>query len=213
MTSRTVRRVLYLVFNEGYSGDVDLAAEAIRLTRQLRARWRRTDPETDGLLALMLLHHARRPARLRDDGTLVPLADQDRSLWDTALIEEGVAILQAALARERRGEFQLQAAIAALHADAAHRRGDRLGAGRAVVRRAAGADRQPGRAAQPRRGRGRGRRRPGRPRGARRGRPRAAPPPGRVGVPPREGRRPRRPPPGSTPRRPRSRPTSPSGPT
>ncbi|MBL0749306.1 RNA polymerase sigma factor [Nocardioides baculatus] len=116
----TVRRVLYLVFNEGYSGDVDLAAEAIRLTRELAvlASHHGPDPETDGLLALMLLHHARRPARRRADGTLVPLADQDRSLWDTALVEEGVAVLQAALAREQRGEYQLQAAIAALHADA-----------------------------------------------------------------------------------------------
>ena len=112
----TVRRVLYLVFNEGYTGDVDLAAEAIRLTRQLASL--AEDSETDGLLALMLLHHARRPARARADGSLVPLAEQDRHLWDTALIEEGVAVLQAALARERRGEFQLQAAIAALHADA-----------------------------------------------------------------------------------------------
>ncbi len=112
----TVRRVLYLVFNEGYSGDVDLAAEAIRLTRELASL--RSDPETDGLLALMLLHHARRPARLRADGTLVPLTEQDRSLWDAALVAEGVRILQAALARQRRGEFQLQAAIAALHADA-----------------------------------------------------------------------------------------------
>ena len=116
----TVRRVLYLVFNEGYSGDVDLAAEAIRLTRQLAALAGPDgqDPETDGLLALMLLHHARRPARLRDDGTLVPLTDQDRSRWDTGLIEEGVTVLQAALAQQRRGEYQLQAAIAALHADA-----------------------------------------------------------------------------------------------
>ncbi|MFC7727275.1 RNA polymerase sigma factor [Nocardioides sp. GCM10028917] len=116
----TVRRVLYLVFNEGYSGDVDLAAEAIRLTRQLAALAGPDgpDPETDGLLTLMLLHHARRPARLRDDGTIVPLADQDRSRWDTGLIEEGVAVLQAALAQQRRGEYQLQAAIAALHADA-----------------------------------------------------------------------------------------------
>ena len=112
----TVRRVLYLVFNEGYTGDVDLAAEAIRLTRQLASL--AEDSETDGLLALMLLHHARRPARTRADGSLVPLAEQDRDLWDTALIEEGVTVLQAALARERRGEFQLQAAIAALHADA-----------------------------------------------------------------------------------------------
>jgi RNA polymerase sigma factor (sigma-70 family) len=116
----TVRRVLYLVFNEGYTGDVDLAAEAIRLARQLAtlASPHGEDPETDGLLALMLLHHARRPARTRADGTLVPLADQDRSLWDTTLVAEGVAGLQAALARQARGEFQLQAAIAALHADA-----------------------------------------------------------------------------------------------
>ncbi len=112
----TVLRVLYLVFNEGYTGDVDLAAEAIRLARQLASVTR--DEETAGLLALMLLHHARRPARTRDDGSLVPLAGQDRSRWDTALIAEGVAILQAALARDRLGEYQAQAAIAALHADA-----------------------------------------------------------------------------------------------
>ena len=112
----TVRRVLYLVFNEGYTGDVDLAAEAIRLTRELATL--SPSEETDGLLALMLLHHARRPARTRADGSLVPLAEQDRSLWDTDLIEEGVRILQAALARGRRGELQVQAAIAALHADA-----------------------------------------------------------------------------------------------
>jgi RNA polymerase sigma factor (sigma-70 family) len=112
----TVRRVLYLVFNEGYTGDVDLVAEAIRLTRQLASMT--DDAETAGLLALMLLHHARRPARTRPDGGLVPLAEQDRTRWDTALIAEGVAILQAALARDRLGEFQAQAAIAALHADA-----------------------------------------------------------------------------------------------
>ncbi|WP_203699942.1 RNA polymerase sigma factor [Asanoa iriomotensis] len=112
----TVLRVLYLVFNEGYSGDVDLAAEAIRLTRQLASQI--NHPEVAGLLALMLLHHARRPARTGADGRLVPLADQDRALWDTRLIAEGVAILQAALALDRLGEFQVQAAIAALHADA-----------------------------------------------------------------------------------------------
>ncbi|WP_410632890.1 RNA polymerase sigma factor [Amycolatopsis sp. cmx-4-83] len=112
----TVLRVLYLVFNEGYSGDVDLAAEAIRLTRRLAAAI--DHPEVAGLLALMLLHHARRASRLGPDGDLVPLAAQDRSLWDTGLIAEGVAILQAALARDRLGEFQAQAAIAALHADA-----------------------------------------------------------------------------------------------
>jgi RNA polymerase sigma factor (sigma-70 family) len=113
---RTVCKVLYLVFNEGYSGDVDLAAEAIRLARQLFAT---TDhPEVAGLLALFLLHHARRDARTRADGSLVPLADQDRTLWRTDLIAEGVAVLQAALARDRLGEYQAQAAIAALHADA-----------------------------------------------------------------------------------------------
>ena len=112
----TVLRVLYLVFNEGYSGDVDLAAEAIRLTRQLAAAI--DHPEVAGLLALMLLHHARRASRTALDGSLVPLAEQDRGRWDTRLIAEGVEILQAALARDRLGEFQAQAAIAALHADA-----------------------------------------------------------------------------------------------
>jgi predicted RNA polymerase sigma factor len=112
----TVLRVLYLVFNEGYSGDVDLAEEAIRLTRQLAAMT--NHEEVAGLLALMLLHHARRPARTRSDGSIVPLAEQDRSLWNTQLIAQGVEVLQAALARDRLGEFQTQAAIAALHADA-----------------------------------------------------------------------------------------------
>jgi predicted RNA polymerase sigma factor len=112
----TVLRVLYLVFNEGYSGDIDLAAEAIRLARELAARI--DHEEVAGLLALMLLHHARRAARTDRAQRLVPLAEQDRSLWDTALIREGVEILQAALARDHLGEFQAQAAIAALHADA-----------------------------------------------------------------------------------------------
>ena len=112
----TVLKVLYLVFNEGYSGDVDLAAEAIRLARQLVAATR--DEEVAGLLALFLLHHARRPARIRADGSLVPLAEQDRGLWRRELIAEGVDVLQAALARDRLGEYQAQAAIAALHADA-----------------------------------------------------------------------------------------------
>ncbi|MFC4338100.1 RNA polymerase sigma factor [Salininema proteolyticum] len=112
----TVLRVLYLVFNEGYSGDIDLAAEGIRLARQLAAAV--DHPEAAGLLALMLLHHARRAARTAPDGSLVPLAEQDRALWDTDAITEGVSILQAALARDRLGEFQAQAAIAALHADA-----------------------------------------------------------------------------------------------
>ena len=112
----TVLRVLYLVFNEGYSGDVDLASEAIRLTRQLAARI--DHEEVSGLLALMLLHHARRPARIGSEGRLVPLAEQDRNQWNTALIAEGVEVLQSALVRDRLGEFQSQAAIAALHADA-----------------------------------------------------------------------------------------------
>jgi len=116
--ARTVMRVLYLVFNEGYSGDVDLAAEAIRLTRQLASLT--DDAEVDGLLALMLLHHARRRSRTRADGSIVPLAEQDRSRWDTALVAEGVDILQDALARDALGEYQVQAAIAALHADAQH---------------------------------------------------------------------------------------------
>ncbi|MFC0097134.1 RNA polymerase sigma factor [Micromonospora marina] len=112
----TVLRVLYLVFNEGYSGDVDLAAEAIRLTRQLTAAI--DHPEVAGLLALMLLHHARRAGRTAPDGSLVPLAEQDRRRWNTVLIAEGVGILQTALSRDRLGEFQAQAAVAALHADA-----------------------------------------------------------------------------------------------
>ena len=112
----TVMQVLYLVFNEGYSGEVDLAAEAIRLTRQLGDVV--DDPEVHGLLALMLLHQARRPSRIDADGRLVPLAEQDRSRWDAALIAEGVEILQAALHRDLLGSYQVQAAIAALHADA-----------------------------------------------------------------------------------------------
>ncbi|MBB2989176.1 RNA polymerase sigma factor (sigma-70 family) [Mycolicibacterium iranicum] len=115
----TVMKVLYLVFNEGYTGDpdaADLAVEAIRLARQLAALT--ADTEAHGLLALFLLHHARRAARTRGDGSLVPLADQDRSLWRRDLIAEGVAVLQSALARDRLGEYQAQAAIAALHADA-----------------------------------------------------------------------------------------------
>src|SRR5207237_10252171 len=103
---RTVMRVLYLVFNEGYSGDVDLAAEAIRLTRQLAAL--ADDPEVGGLLALMLLHHARRRSRTRPDGSIVPLADQDRSPWDSELIAEGIDIAQAALGRDQLGEYQAQ---------------------------------------------------------------------------------------------------------
>ena len=112
----TVLRVLYLVFDEGYSGDVDLAAEAIRLTRQSAASV--DHPDLTGLLALMLLHHARRAARIDGSGQLVTLAEQDRSQWGTSLIAAGVDVLQAALARDRLGEYHAQAAIAALPADA-----------------------------------------------------------------------------------------------
>ena len=111
-----VLHTLYLVFNEGYSGDVDLAAEAIRLTRQLTTMI--DEPEAHGLLALMLLHHARRPARYDAAGHLVPLGNQDRALWNRSLISKGVVTLQGALARDRLGRYQAQAAIAALHADA-----------------------------------------------------------------------------------------------
>jgi RNA polymerase sigma factor (sigma-70 family) len=113
-----VLRVLYLIFNEGYGGRVDLAAEAIRLTRQLLLEC--DEPEVAGLLALMLLHDARRTARTDEHGALVPLDKQDRGRWDRVEIAEGVRILQSALARDRRGEYQIQAAIAALHDDAAH---------------------------------------------------------------------------------------------
>ncbi|RRR99391.1 RNA polymerase sigma factor [Glycomyces terrestris] len=123
---RAVLRVLYLMFDQGFMsaavaderGGTDLAAEAIRLARQLVASVP-DDPEAAGLLALMLLHHARRDARTDAAGDLVPLADQDRSRWDTAMIAEGVAVLQGALAHDRLGEYQAQAAIAALHDDAA----------------------------------------------------------------------------------------------
>ncbi len=112
----SVLKVLYLMFNEGYGGEIDLAAEAIRLTRMLAQA--SAEPEGAGLLALMLLHHARRAARWDEHGALVPLAEQDRSRWDTALVAEGVDVLQAALALDRVGEYQAQAAIAALHCDA-----------------------------------------------------------------------------------------------
>ena len=111
-----VLRVLYLIFNEGYGGRVDLAAEAIRLTRVLVLE--SDEPEVAGLLALMLLHHARRDARRDAQGRLVTLDEQDRSLWHTDEIAEGVRWVSAALARERPGEYQVQAAIAALHDDA-----------------------------------------------------------------------------------------------
>jgi RNA polymerase sigma-70 factor (ECF subfamily) len=121
----TVLAVLYLIFNEGYlvsaGSDVrdDLCEEAIRLTRQLRevAGALGPQPEVDGLLALMLLLDARRPARVAS-GSLVMLPDQDRSLWDAAMIDEGHALVRGCLALNRPGPYQLQAAINAVHTDA-----------------------------------------------------------------------------------------------
>jgi RNA polymerase sigma factor (sigma-70 family) len=120
-----VLHVLYLIFSEGYTpadGDAvtvpALSGEAIRLTRWLR-RLLPDEPEVAGLLALMLLTDARRPARTAPDGvSLVPLAEQDRSCWDRAAIDEGTALIAAALARGHAGPYQLQAAIAAVHDEA-----------------------------------------------------------------------------------------------
>ena len=112
-----VLRVLYLVYTTGHAGRVDLAGEAIRLARQLTLATE--EPEARGLLALMLLNHARRPARLDSSGRIVTLDRQDRSLWDTREIAEGVRVLQSALAAGRPGRYQVEAAIAALHDDAA----------------------------------------------------------------------------------------------
>jgi len=110
-----VLAVVYLIFNEGYGGRGELAAEAIRLGRAL-AELMPDEPEVRGLLALMLLNDARREARFADD-TVVLLRDQDRSLWDHSQIEQGQAELDRALALRGRGPYVIQAAIAALHAD------------------------------------------------------------------------------------------------
>jgi RNA polymerase sigma factor (sigma-70 family) len=122
---RVVLQVLYLIFNEGYAASsgpdlqrADLTTEAIRLARELR-RLLPDDGEVAGLLALLLLTDARRPARTRPDGSLVPLAEQDRSRWDAAAIAEGVALVTGTLARAPIGPYQLQAAIAAVHDEAA----------------------------------------------------------------------------------------------
>src|SRR5579859_3474071 len=112
-----VLRVLYLIYTAGHTGRVDLASEAIRLARQLTLET--DEPEARGLLALMLLNHARLPARLDSDGRIVTLDRQDRGLWDTREIAEGVRVLQSALAVQRPGRYQVEAAIAALHDDAA----------------------------------------------------------------------------------------------
>ncbi|HWC17910.1 MAG TPA: sigma-70 family RNA polymerase sigma factor, partial [Terriglobales bacterium] len=119
----SVQAVIYLIFNEGYiaaSGDrlirTDLCAEAIRLGRVLR-ELKPQEPENLGLLALMLLHDARRAARFQD-GQLITLEDQDRSLWDQNEIEEGLRLVDQALPYRSPGPYQLQAAIAALHSEA-----------------------------------------------------------------------------------------------
>ncbi|MBM7773426.1 RNA polymerase sigma factor (sigma-70 family) [Actinokineospora baliensis] len=113
-----VLQVLYLVFTEGHMGRADLAAEAIRLTEHVH-RLRGDEAEVTGLLALMLLTDARRAARATAGGALVPLAEQDRALWDGALIARGTALVEAALTRGAVfGPYALQAAIAAVHAEA-----------------------------------------------------------------------------------------------
>jgi RNA polymerase sigma factor (sigma-70 family) len=118
---RLVLHVLYLLFNEGYTTSsgpdlarTDLSGEAIRLARAVHAAMP-DDPEVTGLLALMLLTDARRPARTGPGGELIPLAEQDRARWDRPLIVEGEGLVTAALRRGQVGEYQLQAAIAALH--------------------------------------------------------------------------------------------------
>jgi RNA polymerase sigma factor (sigma-70 family) len=121
---RVVLQVLYLIFNEGYtasSGEelqrVELTAEAIRLTRMLRESLP-DDGEVAGLLALMLLTDARRAARATEDGELIPIDEQDRTLWNRESIEEGAALILQTLASGEVGSYQLQAAIAAVHAEA-----------------------------------------------------------------------------------------------
>ncbi|MFC9693388.1 RNA polymerase sigma factor [Kribbella sp. NPDC056951] len=121
---RVVRQVLYLIFNEGYtasSGEslqrVELTAEAIRLTRMLRSALP-DDGEVAGLLALMLLTDSRRTARSTADGSLIPIDEQDRALWDRAQIDEGTTLILSTMARGGVGPYQVQAAIAAVHAEA-----------------------------------------------------------------------------------------------
>ena len=111
-----VLRVLSLVYHAGHGRQNDLAEEAIRLARQLTHA--SSEPEARGLLALLILQHARLPGRTNEHGHFVPMDEQDRSLWNAGEIAQAVTILQGALAENRRGRYQIQAAIAALHADA-----------------------------------------------------------------------------------------------
>jgi predicted RNA polymerase sigma factor len=120
-----ILQVLYLIFNEGYTATsgsrlqrTDLTVEAIRLARQLHDLLP-DEGEVAGVLALMLLTDARRDARTDETGGLIPLAEQDRSRWNRAQIEEGIALVTAALAQSRVGPYQVQAAIAAVHDEAA----------------------------------------------------------------------------------------------
>ena len=187
---------VYLIFTEGHpatSGDelvrADLSAEAIRLGRVL-VELMPDEPEAVGLLALMLLTDARRPARLDADGSLVRLADQDRSRWDRTLISEGHELVRACLRRNQPGPFQIQAAIAAVHADAPNAASHRLEPDRRPVRPAPRPTPEPGGRDEPgdrRRRAARGARRRGRTRGDRRHATRRLP------AVPRGARRPPRP--------------------
>ena len=184
-----VLRVLYLVYTAGHAERVDLAAEAIRLARQLTLATE--EPEARGLLALMLLNHARLPARVDKEGRIVTLDRQDRGLWDTREIAEGVRVLQSALALQRPGRYQVEAAIAALHDDAASAEETdwpQILAWYDDLRRP---ERRPGAPGPRRRARPRGRGRP-RPR-SRRGAARDRPAARRARRPPPVARRPRPP--------------------
>ncbi|MFJ3234329.1 RNA polymerase sigma factor [Streptomyces sp. NPDC086787] len=112
-----VLAVVYLIFNEGYTGDPALCAEAVRLGRLLHGLMP-DEPEVTGLLALMLLIEARRPARFGEDDVLVPLPEQDRARWDRDMIAEGQDLVRRCLRRNRPGPYQIQAAVNAVHSDA-----------------------------------------------------------------------------------------------
>ncbi len=137
---RPVLAVVYLIYNEGHTASAgerlvrdDLCREAVRLARLL-AQLMPDEPEVTGLLALLLLLESRRPARIAADGSLVLLSDQDRSLWNQALIADGHTLVRACLRRNQPGPYQIQAAINAVHTDAATRGGHRLGADSRALR-------------------------------------------------------------------------------